>query len=343
MASRWNRPTLPATCSLPAQGTPALGDIVVYRPPGYGDAKVVHQIVGGDGVNGWVMQGTNNDFVDQWTPTNDQVVGIVQVHFPSLGGVGVVLLSPLVWAAILVIALGLLLWPEKDERRRRGSRTGPGVRLSPGWRRDDEAALWDAEAVGDHRLRLRRALRDRPRDRGRRATQREQRWRRAGQREPLHERPHHRGDRDQRIPAITLRYSVTLSSVSAACADLPVSVVLYRSNGSSEATGTGTVPVGRRDLRHHDHRVPQEPRERRRAPDRYVGSADDVVANAGRRSRDHMHRAHVVDRGMATARHLWHPDGGNVHGRDFQLRRVGISALELQLHLHRDGRGRTGS
>lgn len=41
----------------------------------------------------------------------------------------------------------------------------------------------------------------------------------------------------------TLRYSVTLSSVSAACANLPVNVVLYRSNGSSEATGTGTVPA----------------------------------------------------------------------------------------------------
>ena len=96
-------------------GAPAVGDIVVYRPPGYGNAKVVHQIVGGDGVNGWVMQGKNNDFIDPWKPTNDQVVGVVVVHFPSLGGLGVVMLSPYVWAAILVIALGLMLWPGKHE------------------------------------------------------------------------------------------------------------------------------------------------------------------------------------------------------------------------------------
>ena len=98
------------------KGAPSIGDIIVYKPGAeYGNAKVVHQIVGGDGVAGWVMKGKNNTFVDQWNPTNHQVVGIVQVHFPSLGRVGVVLLSPLVWAALLVIALGLLVWPSKRD------------------------------------------------------------------------------------------------------------------------------------------------------------------------------------------------------------------------------------
>ena len=104
----------PGDLLIARKGVPSVGDVVVYRPPGYGDAKVVHQIIDGDGVRGWVMKGINNEFVDPWEPTNDMVVGIVQVHFPSLGGVGVVLLSPLVWAAILVIALGLLLWPGND-------------------------------------------------------------------------------------------------------------------------------------------------------------------------------------------------------------------------------------
>jgi signal peptidase len=97
-------------------GEPAIGDVVVYQPGAqYGNAKVVHQIIGGDGVSGWEIQGTNNDFVDQWRPTNDQVVGIVQVHFPSLGALGVVLLSPYLWGAVLVIAIALMLWPEKDD------------------------------------------------------------------------------------------------------------------------------------------------------------------------------------------------------------------------------------
>jgi signal peptidase len=97
-------------------GEPTVGDVVVYQPGAqYGNAKVVHQIIGGDGVAGWEMQGTNNDFVDQWRPTNDQVVGIVQVHVPSLGAIGVVLLSPFVWGAILLIAISLILWPQKED------------------------------------------------------------------------------------------------------------------------------------------------------------------------------------------------------------------------------------
>ncbi len=105
---------LPGDLLVARRGEPSVGDTIVYRPGAqYGDAKVVHQIIGGDGVSGWEMKGINNDFVDQWRPTNDQVVGLVQVHFPNLGGLGVVLLSPFVWAAILAIAIGLLVWPER--------------------------------------------------------------------------------------------------------------------------------------------------------------------------------------------------------------------------------------
>lgn len=97
-------------------GEPSIGDAIVYRPGGqYGDAKVVHQIVGGDGVSGWEMKGINNDFIDQWRPTNEQVVGLVQVHIPSLGGLGTVLLSPVLWAGVLIVAVGLLVWPERDD------------------------------------------------------------------------------------------------------------------------------------------------------------------------------------------------------------------------------------
>jgi signal peptidase len=92
-------------------GNPEVGDNIVYNPTGYGNAQVVHQIVGGNGVTGWDVKGINNSWHDPWTPTNDDVVGIVHLHVPRLGVVTDVLLSPILWASVLALALGLLLWP----------------------------------------------------------------------------------------------------------------------------------------------------------------------------------------------------------------------------------------
>jgi len=102
-------------------GTPRVGDIVIYNPEGYGDAKVIHRIIGGDGVTGWEIQGDNNEFVDPFSPTNDSVVGIAALHLPKLG-VGVALLSnPWVWGSLMLLAVVFVLWPgradeDKDER-----------------------------------------------------------------------------------------------------------------------------------------------------------------------------------------------------------------------------------
>ncbi len=120
-------------------GSPEVGDIVVYHPTGYGNAQVVHQIVGGDGVTGWDMKGINNSWHDPWNPTNDEVVGIVHVHLPRLGIATDVLLSPILWASVLLLALGLLLWPnshsdddeDDDDARADGERQGVGG-ISPG-------------------------------------------------------------------------------------------------------------------------------------------------------------------------------------------------------------------
>lgn len=97
------------------EGTPAIGDVVVYRPEGLGDAKVVHQIVGGDGATGWEVQGVNNEWLDPWQPTDDDVVGIVVFHVGGANPVGSVILNPLFWGAFLLVAIGLLLWSEKAE------------------------------------------------------------------------------------------------------------------------------------------------------------------------------------------------------------------------------------
>lgn len=107
------------------KGVPAVGDVIVYRPEGLGDAKVVHKIVGGDGVTGWDVKGVNNDWLDQWHPTNDDVVGMVAVHLGSGNRIGTLLLSPLFWGAFFVVAIGLLLWPEKPDGAAPSDRAAP--------------------------------------------------------------------------------------------------------------------------------------------------------------------------------------------------------------------------
>lgn len=67
-----------------ARAKPAyeVGDVVVFTTP---DGKVVHRIVDGDGQAGFVMLGDNNDDIDQWTPTNDDIDGEAILRVPSAG------------------------------------------------------------------------------------------------------------------------------------------------------------------------------------------------------------------------------------------------------------------
>ena len=91
-------------------GTPRTGDIVVYSPgPGLG--RVVHRVVGGNATDGYVMQGDNNSWQDPYQPTGDDVLGIVRVHIPTAGKFASILNSPLTWAAVILIGLGLIMWP----------------------------------------------------------------------------------------------------------------------------------------------------------------------------------------------------------------------------------------
>jgi signal peptidase len=103
---------VPGDLVVARKGIPAVGDIVVYIPEGYPRARVVHQIVGGDGVTGWDVKGINNSWHDPWTPTNAEVVGIVHTRIPDAGVVTSILLSPLLWASVIFVAIGLLVWPE---------------------------------------------------------------------------------------------------------------------------------------------------------------------------------------------------------------------------------------
>ncbi|WP_061961598.1 signal peptidase I [Demequina flava] len=92
---------------------PEIGDVVIYTTEDLGDAKIIHRIIGGDGVNGWEIQGDNNDFVDPFHPTNEDVLGVAKFHIDSVGTWATVLRSPSVWASFLLLALGLVMWPSR--------------------------------------------------------------------------------------------------------------------------------------------------------------------------------------------------------------------------------------
>jgi signal peptidase len=118
---------------------PSIGDVIVYAPEGLGGAQVVHRIIGGDAEAGWELQGDNNDFVDPFTPTADEVRGVVLVHYANLGRLSALVLNPLVWAFVLVIAIGLLLWysdecededDELDENEQSRDGDDPGTSAS---------------------------------------------------------------------------------------------------------------------------------------------------------------------------------------------------------------------
>jgi signal peptidase len=94
------------------KGTPDVGDVVVYVPDGYPRAKVVHQIVGGDGVAGWDVKGIANAWHDPWKPTDADVIGIVGTRIPNAGLATTILLSPLLWVGMIFVAVALLVWPE---------------------------------------------------------------------------------------------------------------------------------------------------------------------------------------------------------------------------------------
>lgn len=95
-------------------GPVEVGDVIVYNPPDVGGARVIHRIVDGDAEGGWIVQGDNNDFLDPWQPTGDQILGSAVLHVPQLGKVAAILLSPLTWISLLVIALAVVVWPGTD-------------------------------------------------------------------------------------------------------------------------------------------------------------------------------------------------------------------------------------
>lgn len=89
------------------RGTYEAGDIVAYRiregEPGAGN-RIIHRIVGGSGIEGYVTRGDNRDSDDQWRPTDDEVLGELWMRLPGVGE-----RLPLLRAPVIVATLAALL------------------------------------------------------------------------------------------------------------------------------------------------------------------------------------------------------------------------------------------
>jgi signal peptidase len=90
-----------------------VGSVVVYRvpegQPGEGTA-VIHRVTGHQG-NKMILQGDNNDSIDPWNPTADDIVGKRVVLIPKIGIYLAFLRRPAVLASLFagIVTTGLLM------------------------------------------------------------------------------------------------------------------------------------------------------------------------------------------------------------------------------------------
>jgi len=118
-----------------AQSSYAIGDVVVYRVPageqGAG-AQIVHRIVGGDPVHGFVIQGDNKPAPDPWRPKLGDIVGHSWLELPGSGRLLQIIRQPLVIASFLGGIAFLWILTFGDER--------PDQKTAGRWR--DRIARW---------------------------------------------------------------------------------------------------------------------------------------------------------------------------------------------------------
>jgi signal peptidase I len=98
----------------------AIGDVLVYRVPAGepGEGRhVIHRVIGGDPVDGWVTQGDNRDRPDLWHPRRGDVIGTVRTVVPQAGTWALRALSPAGLGAAAAILALWALWPRSREDR----------------------------------------------------------------------------------------------------------------------------------------------------------------------------------------------------------------------------------
>jgi signal peptidase len=95
-----------------------VGDIIAFTvPPHYGDAGlgVIHRIIGGNAVAGYIAKGDHNPVPDPWRLTAGDIIGKEWFHIPGFAGWA----SSLRWIVPVLIVGGLLVVLALLLRRRR--------------------------------------------------------------------------------------------------------------------------------------------------------------------------------------------------------------------------------
>lgn len=96
------------------QGSYTTGDIVAFRAQG---GVVIHRIIGGDGTNGYELQGDNNDWVDPWNPTDAEVVGKAWFRLPGASKWLLSLTHPVVLAIVVTAPLAWTMIPSSASKK----------------------------------------------------------------------------------------------------------------------------------------------------------------------------------------------------------------------------------
>lgn len=104
-----------------SQRSYTIGDPVTYRIPkgefGAG-ARVIHRIIGGDGIHGFVTKGDNRTIADQWRPRTSDVVGRVVTHVSGAGDRIATLATPVNLGGLLAgITVTMMLLPDSKKRQ----------------------------------------------------------------------------------------------------------------------------------------------------------------------------------------------------------------------------------
>ncbi len=95
-----------------------VGEALVYRvpedAPGAG-ALVIHRLVGFQGEE-MILRGDNNEEVDPWTPTADDIVGKQRILVPRLGLLAMLLRQPAVLASLVagIVSASVVLRTDKE-------------------------------------------------------------------------------------------------------------------------------------------------------------------------------------------------------------------------------------
>jgi signal peptidase len=103
-----------------------VGDAIAYRVPSgdIGEGHViVHRITGGDGTDGFVLQGDNNNAVDPWMPRATDVAGKAWLVVPGVGHAIAIVHQPVIAGGLAAgVMVSLIL---AGQSRRRPARRPP--------------------------------------------------------------------------------------------------------------------------------------------------------------------------------------------------------------------------